>query len=342
MQACMNTIIICGACDEEMFTREQRFMYVELRDYLDQIYEEMTEQQREHLEGKKINSDKKGGVYQKTRLAEDNGESTSVMRPFFNQNNSEVSAPVMALNVEDIDEDNIFAGTKPNIVFNSSFSPEKRGDLLNVSKEVSFRGNRESDRSIRDNTLQDRSIRESKEKSFLDTGRSFLNKSQAPNLSFVKNSYAENKSFLGSQNPPDNRSFLGSLNKQEKPSVMNNRSVIDRNFLSPTRDLVSANRSAIVVDRSNNRFNPVASANASFLNANRSFEQPEERSLMKAFESNSHSRSRLNSFGNSESIDNTWKFNEEGPSFSEEDPIQVYNESSIEMEPDGNRPVFRK
>ena len=143
----------------------------------------------------------------------------------------------MALKAEDIDEDNTFAGTRQNIVFNSSCSPEKLGDLLNVSKEVSCRGNTESNHSIRDNTLHDHSIREYKEKSFLDTCRGFLNKSQAYSLSFVKNSYAENKSFSGKQNLPENHNFLGSLNKQEKPRVINNGSVCDRNFLSPKRIL---------------------------------------------------------------------------------------------------------
>ena len=81
---------------------------------------------------------------------------------------------------------------------------------------------------------------------------------------------------------------MGSLNKEENPSAINSRSVCDRNFLSPTRDLVSAKRSAVVVDRSSNRLNPVASANDSFLNANRRFEQPEERTLIKAFESSDH------------------------------------------------------
>ena len=194
----------------------------------------------------------------------------------------------MALIFKDIDEDNTFGGIRPNIVFNSSCSPEKRGDLLNVSKEVSCRGNTESNGSIRDNTLFDHSISESKEKSFLDTCRGFLNKSQAYSLSFVKNSYAENQSFSGKQNLPENHNFLGSLNKQEKPRVINNGSVCDRNFLSPKRDLVSAKRSAIVVDRSSNRLNPAASADASFLNANRRFEQREERSLIKAFEISNH------------------------------------------------------
>ena len=72
------------------------------------------------------------------------------------------------------------------------------------------------------------------------------------------------------------------------PSVINSRSVSDRNLLSPTRDLVSANGSAVVVDRSSNRLNPVVSANASFLNGNQSFEQAEERRLIKAFESSNH------------------------------------------------------
>ena len=47
LETCMNAVVICGACDEEMFTREQRFMEPDLIELLDAILEEQTEQQQE-------------------------------------------------------------------------------------------------------------------------------------------------------------------------------------------------------------------------------------------------------------------------------------------------------
>lgn len=40
LETCMNAVVICGACDEEMFTREQRFMEPDLIELLDAIIEE--------------------------------------------------------------------------------------------------------------------------------------------------------------------------------------------------------------------------------------------------------------------------------------------------------------
>ena len=44
----LETVLICAACDEEMFTREQRFIEADLLDYMDGIGEEQNEQHQEH------------------------------------------------------------------------------------------------------------------------------------------------------------------------------------------------------------------------------------------------------------------------------------------------------
>lgn len=188
MQACMNTIIICGACDEEMFTREQRYMYEGLRDYLDKIYEEMTEQQREHKE--MVNMKGSKNVYQKTKVADDGGESTSVMRPFFNQHNNEISAPVMALNVDDYEEEeeDIFAGKKPNLVYNSSFNQETKVGKREVLNTSNVSANED---------LFSSNPRKNKERSFLDMNQSAFSRPPVQNLSAIPNrSAVEDRNFL--------------------------------------------------------------------------------------------------------------------------------------------------
>lgn len=151
MQACINTIIICGACDEEMFTREQRYMYKELQDYLDQIYEEMTEQQKENKEMVKMKASK--NAYRKGKVVDDT-EGTSVMKPLFNQNN-EISAPVKAMNIQDLenDDDNVFALAKPNIVMNTTTKPGNNFLTADYNSkdpfQASFRKNLDSNQSSR-------------------------------------------------------------------------------------------------------------------------------------------------------------------------------------------------
>ena len=38
MQTTMNTVLMCGVCDEEMFTREQRYIDQDLQNFLDNVY----------------------------------------------------------------------------------------------------------------------------------------------------------------------------------------------------------------------------------------------------------------------------------------------------------------
>ena len=325
MQACMNTIIICGACDEEMFTREQRYMYIELRKYLDQIYEEMTEQQRENKEAININSKK---VYQNTKVLDDGGESTSVMKPFFNQG-SEISAPVKALNVDDLDDENIFAVSKPNIVFNQSFDPSNNSfmDLQNskVQKDSSIRS--------QENTM--RGFKGSSERSFLQPeNRSLLGKSAINNASAINNlTVVQNKSFM------DNRSAINNMSAIDKRSTGNEKSFREaNNFLSPNRLGFSTNKTDKALNRS---VDPrIEASNSSFLNQNKSYLQDINKSSqdlgskIKREGSNSSFQDYNRSFVGNESFKSA---------FAEEDPIQVYNESSIEIEPDnGVKPVFQR
>lgn len=44
MQICLETVLFCTACDEEMFSGAQRFIERDLQDFLDQIAEEQNEQ----------------------------------------------------------------------------------------------------------------------------------------------------------------------------------------------------------------------------------------------------------------------------------------------------------
>jgi hypothetical protein len=44
----LETVLISAACDEEMFTREQRFIEQDLLDFMDGIGEEQNEQHKEH------------------------------------------------------------------------------------------------------------------------------------------------------------------------------------------------------------------------------------------------------------------------------------------------------
>ena len=46
MEICLETVLFCAACDEEMFSGEQRFIGSDLQDFLDQIAEEQNEQFR--------------------------------------------------------------------------------------------------------------------------------------------------------------------------------------------------------------------------------------------------------------------------------------------------------
>lgn len=48
LQTSLNTVLLSAACDEEMFTREQRFMEPDLLDFMDGIGEEQNEQHREN------------------------------------------------------------------------------------------------------------------------------------------------------------------------------------------------------------------------------------------------------------------------------------------------------
>lgn len=50
IQACLDAVLLSGICDEEMFTRDQRFMEDRLSTFLDNICEEQTEQQKEDRE----------------------------------------------------------------------------------------------------------------------------------------------------------------------------------------------------------------------------------------------------------------------------------------------------
>ena len=44
MRICLETVLFCSACDEEMFSGSQRFIERDLQDFLDQIAEEQNEQ----------------------------------------------------------------------------------------------------------------------------------------------------------------------------------------------------------------------------------------------------------------------------------------------------------
>ena len=48
LKTSMNTVLMSAACDEEMFTREQRFIEPDLLDFMDGIGEEQNEQHREN------------------------------------------------------------------------------------------------------------------------------------------------------------------------------------------------------------------------------------------------------------------------------------------------------
>lgn len=48
LEVSLDTVLISAACDEEMFTREQRFIESDLLDFMDGIGEEQNEQHREH------------------------------------------------------------------------------------------------------------------------------------------------------------------------------------------------------------------------------------------------------------------------------------------------------
>ena len=229
MQACMNTIIICRACDEEMFTREQRYKYDELQDYLDQIYEEMTEQQRENKELINMHESKK--AYQKTKIGDDGAESTSVMRPFFNQNN-EFSAPVVALNLDE-DEDNAYINSKPGILFNKNI--EENPQSVNVSRQE-FQNSRENSANIseRKQLISGSSVN----RSYSEESRVFLNS-------------GSNGGDLRKFTP--NRSGIDLVQPIENSSGLNQENM----FLSPNKNLfrnnsnISEGRTNKVINNSN-------------------------------------------------------------------------------------------
>lgn len=50
MEASVSSMIICGACDEEMFSREQRFIEKDFQTALDNVVEEQTEQNKDDRE----------------------------------------------------------------------------------------------------------------------------------------------------------------------------------------------------------------------------------------------------------------------------------------------------
>eukprot|EP00358_Blepharisma_japonicum_P003909 CAMPEP_0202955092 /NCGR_PEP_ID=MMETSP1395-20130829/51464_1 /ASSEMBLY_ACC=CAM_ASM_000871 /TAXON_ID=5961 /ORGANISM="Blepharisma japonicum, Strain Stock R1072" /LENGTH=110 /DNA_ID=CAMNT_0049671271 /DNA_START=1725 /DNA_END=2054 /DNA_ORIENTATION=+ len=109
MAACMNTVVLCGACDEEMFTREQRFMDHQLQSFLDSVYEEQTEQQRESKERAVMQNPKK--VYQKASLLENMDEEGAILlKPI--KNNYTGSQKASDTLMED---ETIVAAQRPNM-----------------------------------------------------------------------------------------------------------------------------------------------------------------------------------------------------------------------------------
>jgi len=114
MAACMNTVVLCGACDEEMFTREQRFMDHQLQSFLDSVYEEQTEQQRESKERAVMQNPKK--VYQKASLLENMDEEGAILlKPI--KNNYTGSQKASDTLMED---ETIVAAQRPNMAYNNN------------------------------------------------------------------------------------------------------------------------------------------------------------------------------------------------------------------------------
>jgi Plasma-membrane choline transporter len=282
MQACMNTIIICGACDEEMFTREQRYMYKELIEYLDKIYEEMTEQQREHKEMVKMKASKK--VYQKTKIA-DEAEPTSVMRSLFNKNDTEAAAPVIALNVDDLDdEDNVFAAAKPNIVVNRAFEPDNSFNAGNYNEfGSSFRNQNNSYMRVRENSPSNSRLNP-------DTNLNPANRSTVSNNTSI-NSFTVARSYNNSSAMSQRSGFPA--NKPEDSRAVSRDNIPKGTFLN----------------------RPVAQDPESrLLSANKSPTVPSYKPTPDSAENNA-----------------------------EEDPIQVFSEKSLEVEPnDDYRPKFSR
>ena len=307
MQACMNTIIICGACDEEMFTREQRYMYKELQDYLDDIYEEMTEQQRENKQMVKMKASDK--VYKKTRVV-DEAEATAVMKAM-NQH-GEVAAPIQAMNIEDMDndeEENIFALSQPRL------------NILEPSHNVSYNGS-----------------------NFLS-----VNRDPMANSSFRQNLESDNKSFMLDVNKshrdglngsnlvspmPINRSFAEKYSK-EPGSILDPIHVnrLDVNHLRPNVSHYDQNRSLLNVNQSvieGSRTNP----NNSFLSQNRSFIDQN-----RSFQGGLFSQNRSFAEDNRSLVPPNMSANR---SLNREDAIRVDNDASVEVEHDESyRPRFK-
>ena len=75
----LNTVLLSAACDEEMFTREQRFVEADLLDFMDGIGEEQNEQHREN----KIRAKVEGGYAKDSNIMGfDNDDST---KPYFSK-----------------------------------------------------------------------------------------------------------------------------------------------------------------------------------------------------------------------------------------------------------------
>lgn len=112
MQACMDTVILCGAVDEEMFTREQRFMDKQLQGFLDAVYEEQTEQQRELKDKVMMHQAKR--AYQKSTLLDNiTEEGTMMLKPVNSTfRDSRLSSR------SDMDE-MVFTAKKANLAYNN-------------------------------------------------------------------------------------------------------------------------------------------------------------------------------------------------------------------------------
>jgi hypothetical protein len=242
MQACINTIIICGACDEEMFTREQRYMYKELQDYLDQIYEEMTEQQKENKEMVKMKASK--NAYRKGKVVDDN-EGTSVMKPLFNQNN-EISAPVKNFLTADYNSKDPLQGSfRKNLDSNQSsrnfqFSALKKpGDTSKINENHMLISEHPSFINVNHN---DKSQDKDAGNMFASPNASFANRSKnnisrgipenpglGPNASFFsqKGSFADsqNRNLLDMNSADRREPGLDPINEESPIHVYNENSL---------------------------------------------------------------------------------------------------------------------
>lgn len=299
MQACMNTIIICGACDEEMFTREQRYMYKDLQDYLDSIYEEMTEQQKEHKEMVKMKESKK--IYKKTKVI-DESEVPSIMKTHFNQK-TEISAPVQAMNIEDLEEDeeNIFALEPPkmklnNNSFNNSVLSAQRDPVVNSSFRMNLEtsnrnfksevnrshreagGGNRSGLNVSGNYGNEAGVRDANsmldpiQVSRVDRSQNYLR----PNASYMDHNPSLNNSVIEPSRPNQNSSFLSHhhLASENRSFLGDNRSFAgdNRSFIGENRSLIGENQSFLGLGPLNNSRNQIRINSNSYFE-DRSFEE---------------------------------------------------------------------